>query len=666
MRQRHDSSRAATTDHAGAEPGRRWPGKVSLTQRMASSSGGLVPPTAPPPAPSTPVQRAQVEHDLAASLGFLGGPAASIDASLAAASPAVPVQRAADGHTGLDDAQVAAHAAAGVRGGGQALPHLDTIQRAFGPAHDLSGVRAHVGGAAAEASAAIGAHAYATGDDVAFAGAPDLFLAAHEAAHVVQQRQGVHLKGAVGQAGDAYEQHADAVAAAVVRGESAAALLGEGGAGGVACVQMASDAPVLPRPQGQRDPFVGSCEGYPNNLPQDAAITLVNSNEVRFSYELPPGHREGEQVLVEQVKDVLSGSAQAVELSAGEQNAGFVSWTATFKRPVKVRLSFAVQASGGKRSETSYRLDVGMDTERIAQGDHVHMDKREKSKLAHIAAELDGWRDDTTYAFIKARTRVNEIIQKDTAKGQASDGIAVSVLSTLFSAGLGAVAGPAVKRWLVEKGTTAGTEIKEELASDMTKAVIGATTSALGGAAPAPPGGLNKNELALWLDYNREIADLDQKLRRRLDAGYVSTKDGHHYLLEDPIGVLNEYVTVAKIPLARRSEESIERELWIEWLESIGAHLREDDTHDIWNEALESPVVGQNYNDVMARLDALGVAYANPDPQNAVDGNCARFYRGKSAVANEREVGKRLAAQEARDRKERTTDFAREFFQPNE
>jgi hypothetical protein len=63
------------------------------------------------------------------------------------------------------------------------------------------------------------------GDQVAFRGTPDLFTAAHEAAHVVQQRGGVQLRGGVGQAGDRYEQHADAVAHAVVRGESAEALL---------------------------------------------------------------------------------------------------------------------------------------------------------------------------------------------------------------------------------------------------------------------------------------------------------------------------------------------------------------------------------------------------------------------------------------------------------
>ena len=42
------------------------------------------------------------------------------------------------------------------------------------------------GGVAADASEAIGAQAYATGNDVALESAPDLHTAAHEAAHVVR------------------------------------------------------------------------------------------------------------------------------------------------------------------------------------------------------------------------------------------------------------------------------------------------------------------------------------------------------------------------------------------------------------------------------------------------------------------------------------------------
>jgi hypothetical protein len=135
--------------------------------------------------------------------------------------------RAADVPT---DRKTQAIAAAGVSGAGGGLPHAAAIRALFGPAHadTVDRIRAHVGGSAAAASQAIGAAAYATGTSVAFAQDPDLHTAAHEAAHVVQQKAGVSLYGGVGQAGDAYERHADAVADAVVRREDASALLAVG------------------------------------------------------------------------------------------------------------------------------------------------------------------------------------------------------------------------------------------------------------------------------------------------------------------------------------------------------------------------------------------------------------------------------------------------------
>jgi hypothetical protein len=126
---------------------------------------------------------------------------------------------------GVEDASTVHRAAEhGVSGSALALPHLDRIQASFG-SHDVRGIQAHVGGPAAEASAAMGASAYATGNAVAFASAPDLHTAAHEATHVVQQRGGVQLKGGVGEVGDHYEHQADAVADAVVSGRSAVPLL---------------------------------------------------------------------------------------------------------------------------------------------------------------------------------------------------------------------------------------------------------------------------------------------------------------------------------------------------------------------------------------------------------------------------------------------------------
>lgn len=140
----------------------------------------------------------------------------------AAPTGGAPVQRRATGTPAARNVQQTARD--GVSGAASMLPHLETIQRAFGR-HDVSGVRAQIGGPAADAADALGASAYATGDRVAFGSSPDLHTAAHEAAHVVQQRHGnVGFQG-LGDADDAFEHHADRVADAVVAGASAEALL---------------------------------------------------------------------------------------------------------------------------------------------------------------------------------------------------------------------------------------------------------------------------------------------------------------------------------------------------------------------------------------------------------------------------------------------------------
>jgi hypothetical protein len=139
----------------------------------------------------------------------------------------------------------------GTSGSGSALPHANAIQMAFGH-HDVSTIQAHTGGAAAEANQAMGAQAYATGNAVAFGGAPSLHTAAHEAAHVVQQRAGVSLSGGVGQTGDRYEQHADAVADQVVSGQSAEGLLNT----------MTGHAPSVQRKAAGAVQFEGQATGH--------------------------------------------------------------------------------------------------------------------------------------------------------------------------------------------------------------------------------------------------------------------------------------------------------------------------------------------------------------------------------------------------------------------
>ncbi|HRE89400.1 MAG TPA: DUF4157 domain-containing protein, partial [Myxococcota bacterium] len=169
---------------------------------------------------------------------------------------------------------------AGFGGGGGGLPHADTIQRAFGR-HDISGVKAHVGGAASAAAAQLGAEAYASGDRIAFSSSPDLFLAAHEAAHVVQQRAGVSLPGGMGQVGDRYERHADEVAAMVVSGGNAESVLDKMVGGG-------QDAAV----QCRSLPLSGADAGGRNAEPNHAEKNAEHHERQRLEAEVAEKGRD--------------------------------------------------------------------------------------------------------------------------------------------------------------------------------------------------------------------------------------------------------------------------------------------------------------------------------------------------------------------------------------
>ena len=179
------------------------PGKRTLTEGLMAQRGEALPAVAMPAALALPVRsgpRPSLQMLFGGLAAALAGPGQGPDPIHAAAArgTATPTTR---------------------------LPYADQIQRAFGP-HDVSGIRAHVGADAAASAREIGARAYATGDHVVLGDGADLHTIAHEAAHVVQQRQGVHLSGGIGAVGDVYEQQADAVADAVVAGRDTAPLLG--------------------------------------------------------------------------------------------------------------------------------------------------------------------------------------------------------------------------------------------------------------------------------------------------------------------------------------------------------------------------------------------------------------------------------------------------------
>jgi len=136
------------------------------------------------------------------------------------------------------------------------------MEHGFG--HDFSQVRIHTDAHAAQAASTVAARAFTVNHDIVFGVgeyAPQTEsgrrLLSHELTHVVQQQAGVHLKNGVGQAGDAYETHADAVADLVVNGKQAGPLLDQvpGSAGGHvegmagAGIMLTAGQPVQMQPQ---------------------------------------------------------------------------------------------------------------------------------------------------------------------------------------------------------------------------------------------------------------------------------------------------------------------------------------------------------------------------------------------------------------------------------
>lgn len=137
------------------------------------------------------------------------------------------------------------------------LPHRTRMEQAFG--RPLGHVKAHVGPEASEASAALGAEAYAYGSEVAFDRAnPPVETVAHEVAHVVQQSSRPGASG--GEAGVAdLEREADRAS------ESAAT--------GAAVTGMTPDKPAAVRkkeklPQG-KEGFEKMWAAHPHNYQDD-------------------------------------------------------------------------------------------------------------------------------------------------------------------------------------------------------------------------------------------------------------------------------------------------------------------------------------------------------------------------------------------------------------
>lgn len=294
----------------------------------------------------------------------------------------INLQRLATNTTTANGADVHEHAARGVGGAGGALPHADAIQKSFGK-HDVSTVTAHIGGPAARAADAIGAEAYALGKDVAFRAPPDLHTAAHEAAHVVQQRAGVHLSGGVGAAGDIYEQHADRVADRVEAGQSSEALLDElGGAGSSASSAVQRDSKSDSRDGAPLDELVKHFDAAMSAAQN--AVNLFDSSPHVGPGILVTGQMEtaehlaaADTLLAMGTIDTASGTPAAAAM-----RSAFIAASTLYERTAKA----AGNAAAGELYEQLARMtdrDSGLLTARVEE-EHKALDTMERPSASTL------------------------------------------------------------------------------------------------------------------------------------------------------------------------------------------------------------------------------------------------------------------------------------------
>jgi len=260
------------------------------------------------------------------------------------------VQRQAVG--AADEATIHGAAARGIATPASPMPHGATIQRLFGR-HDVSSVQAHAGPDAAVSASAMSAAAYAAGNHIVLGEGADLFTVAHEAAHVVQQRGGVQLRGGVGAVGDAYERHADEVASLVVRGESAEPVLDRMAGGST---RAASPMPAIQRKVG---PDPGGA--FTVNEAWATWFQAMTADEVRAQATALRVSR----TQLERLNGLLSAAGTPIQIPADDDAA---SGSAGPAAPLAQAGAPPVAGADGSRDAVALRLQhrIAMATEVIA------------------------------------------------------------------------------------------------------------------------------------------------------------------------------------------------------------------------------------------------------------------------------------------------------------
>lgn len=157
-------------------------------------------------------------------------------------------------------------------GAARVLPFLDRVQPSFGP-HDLSTVRAYTGPGAVRAAEDMGAEAFTIGESVVFGSpSPGLGTVAHEACHVIQQRN--RAPGT----GPALETVANRVADRVVANSPAMDLLDvplQADRGPSRRLQLKQRNPFVP--PGNRPGPYGTTKAPPIELPQPSRSRAIDA-----------------------------------------------------------------------------------------------------------------------------------------------------------------------------------------------------------------------------------------------------------------------------------------------------------------------------------------------------------------------------------------------------
>lgn len=192
-----------------------------------SNRAGVQPRAVPRPAPGKRTRTATAYGDVATAPGPSSAPSAEVSGArplnvdFGMLPPEVYAREQAEGAVSQASTST-----------GQPLPEELAARFSASLGADLSGVRIHTGAESASAARAVGARAYAVGQDVHFAAgqydpasAAGQHLLAHEVAHTVQQSGGSEVrqnKLEVSSPGDAHELEADRAADAMVAGEGTA------------------------------------------------------------------------------------------------------------------------------------------------------------------------------------------------------------------------------------------------------------------------------------------------------------------------------------------------------------------------------------------------------------------------------------------------------------